>query len=159
MERNFASFGDLCMMTSGGQPWALDMRQRNGNPALLGYLVNSVCHLLVDAGAFTDSFQRTAQGIAVVRNEGRLQTLAPAPLVMLALRLAKSRLIVGGQWRGDALEAVLNSCPEITRAEPGDSISPDAAGYWAGSLIKGQWMPKPERAPECIQEATYGPSR
>jgi hypothetical protein len=159
MSRNYSSFADLCMMTSGGQPWALDMRQRNGNPALLGYLVNSTCNLLIEGNAFNDGFQRTPQGLMVMSGAAHSAPMAPAALVLLALRYIKGKMIEDGMWRPNISAAVIASCPELAQAQPGDAIEPTAAAHWSMPLISGKWL-EPGRTPRTLQpEADYAPAR
>ncbi|OWJ92893.1 hypothetical protein B6S59_18210 [Pseudomonas sp. A46] len=159
MDRKYSSFADLCMMTSAGQPWALDMRTRSGNPALLAYLVNSICNLLVESNAISDGFKRVDQGLTVVQGDGAAQPLAPAPLVLLALRYAKSKLIVGGQWRTDAREVVMACCPEVAKAEVGQMIEPEAAAHWAMPLMSDTWLKSAQVDREVAPEAAYAPAR
>lgn len=159
MERNYSNFADLCMMTSGGQPWALDMRARSGNSVLLAYLVNSTCQLLVEANAISDGFQKSDKGLTVVPGDTRDAALAPPALVLLALRYAKSKLVDNGTWRHDAVEAVMKACPEVAFAEPGQVIFPDAAGHWAINLLNGDWLRSPAAQRDLAPEAGYAPAR
>jgi hypothetical protein len=147
MSRNYAGFADLCMMTSGGQPWALDMRQRTGNPALLAYLVNSTCALLVEGVAITENFQRTPQGLMVAQAGGSGSAMAPAALVLLALRFIKGKMIEDGVWRPGISQQIISTCPELAHAQAGEVIAPSAAAHWVTPLVKGEWLVTPDMAP------------
>lgn len=159
MERNYSNFADLCMMTSGGQPWALDMRVRSGNSVLLAYLVNSTCQLLVEANAISDGFQRSDKGLTVVPSAEGATAMAPPALVLLALRYAKSKMVDNGVWRADATEAVLKACPEVAFAEPGQMIPADSAAHWAVNLLNGDWLHSPAAQRDLAPEAGYAPAR
>lgn len=159
MDRKYSTFADLCMMTSAGQPWALDMRMRSGNPALLAYLVNSVCNLLVESNAISDGFKRVDNGLTIVQGDGPTQQLAPSPLVLLALRYAKSKLIDGGQWRTDANQLVMDCCPEVAKAEVGQMIEPEAAAHWAMPLMNDAWLKSAQVDRDVAPESAYAPAR
>lgn len=147
MTRNYASFADFCMLNSGGQPWALDMQRRSGNPALFTYVVNGVAQLLTGHAVIQENFRRTADGIMIAET-GNLNEFAAPAMVMMALRFAKGRLLHEGQWRDDLLQIVERSCPEISNSNQGAIIDSGAAGHWALTLSSGQWIPAVERSME-----------
>lgn len=147
MNRTYASFADFCMLSSGGQPWALDMRSRSGNPALFTYVVNGVAHLLSGHSAIQERFRRTADGV-MVADSANAAEFAPTSMVMLALRFAKGRLLHEGVWRNDLQQVIESSCPELQFSKVGETIEASAAGHWALSLSSGLWIPSVERAQE-----------
>lgn len=147
MIRNYASFADFCMLSSGGQPWALDMQRRSGNPALFTYVVNGVAQLLTGHAVIQENFRRSADGVMIAES-GDLGEFAAPAMVMMALRFAKGRLLQDGQWRSDLLQVVERSCPEISNSGQGALLNSDAAGHWAIALSSGQWIPAVDRTME-----------
>ncbi len=145
--RNYASFADFCMLSSGGQPWALDMQRRSGNPALFTYVVNGVAQLLTGHPVIQENFRRTADGL-MIAEAGNITEFASPAMVMMALRFAKGRLLQDGQWRNDLLQVVEQGCPEIAFSSPGSLIESGAAGHWASALSAGQWIPSVEQGVE-----------
>lgn len=144
MNRNYANFADFCMLTSGGQPWSLDMQRRSGNPALFAYVVNGVARLLTGQSAISERFRRAPDGVMIAEDEPHTELSSPA-MVLLAMRFAKSRLLLDGQWRPDMLAVIEKSCPELSLAARGAVIEPTAAGHWALQLAAGSWIPSVDR--------------
>lgn len=147
MTRNYASFADFCMLNSGGQPWALDMQRRSGNPALFAYVVSGVAELLTGYPVIQENFRRSADGV-MIAEAGDAKEFAPPAMVMMALRFAKGRLLQDGQWRSDLLQVVESACPEIANSRQGSIIESGASGHWAMTLSAGKWIPVIDRSME-----------
>jgi hypothetical protein len=158
MTRNYSSFADICMLMSGGQPWALDMQRRSGNPVLMAYMVNSLTALLIGKPAIPEQFLRAKNGL-LIGSAQPVADLAPAPMVYLALRYAKSKLTKDGNWLPDIDKAVEAACPEIGMANEGDVIADAAAGHWSMQLAKGDWFREFDATMARDREIMNVPSR